>query len=353
MAGATIKGVAVRGVVCAVPGEPVSVYESGRAFATADIDQVAKTVGLKETYRAAPGQTAGDLCLAAAEALLADLGWERESVDGLILVTQNPDHFSPATACIVHGKLGLADRCVAFDVGMGCSGYVYGLWMSSQFVAAGTCKRILLLAGDTPSQAISSEDKSVAMLFGDAGSATALEFDADAPDMAFVLGTDGTGAQNLVIPAGGFRERPHPSHHERVACEDGSRRSPFELQMDGLAIFNFTLKRVPALVRDTLAQAGWDADAADAYLFHQANGFILGKIAKKLGLDPDRVPVNIDRYGNTSMASVPLLIVDDVADRVRSPEGVRVVMAGFGVGYSWAGAAVTLQGLESARLVHV
>jgi 3-oxoacyl-[acyl-carrier-protein] synthase-3 len=309
MAGATIKGVAVRGVVCAVPGEPVSVYESGRAFATADIDQVAKTVGLKETYRAAPGQTAGDLCLAAAEALLADLGWERESVDGLILVTQNPDHFSPATACIVHGKLGLADRCVAFDVGMGCSGYVYGLWMSSQFVAAGTCKRILLLAGDTPSQAISSEDKSVAMLFGDAGSAT--------------------------------------------ACEDGSRRSPFELQMDGLAIFNFTLKRVPALVRDTLAQAGWDADAADAYLFHQANGFILGKIAKKLGLDPDRVPVNIDRYGNTSMASVPLLIVDDVADRVRSPEGVRVVMAGFGVGYSWAGAALTLQGLESARLVHV
>ena len=351
MAGATIKGVAVRGVVCAVPGEPVSVYESGRAFATADIDQVAKTVGLKETYRAAPGQTAGDLCLAAAEALLEDLGWERDSVDGLILVTQNPDHFSPATACIVHGKLGLADRCVAFDVGMGCSGYVYGLWMSSQFVAAGTCKRILLLAGDTPTQAISSEDKSVAMLFGDAGSATALEFDADAPDMSFVLGTDGTGAQNLVIPAGGFRERPHPSHHERVVCEDGSRRSPFELQMDGLAIFNFTLKRVPALVRDTLAQAGWDG--AEAYLFHQANGFILGKIAKKLGLDPDRVPVNIDRYGNTSMASVPLLVVDDVADRVRSPEGVRVVMAGFGVGYSWAGAAVTLQGLGSARLVHV
>jgi 3-oxoacyl-[acyl-carrier-protein] synthase-3 len=353
MAGATIKGVAVRGVVCAVPGEPVSVYESGRAFATADIDQVAKTVGLKETYRAAPGQTAGDLCLAAAEALLADLGWERDSVDGIILVTQNPDHFSPATACIVHGKLGLPDHAVAFDVGMGCSGYVYGLWMSSQFVAAGTCKRLLLLAGDTPSQAISSEDKSVAMLFGDAGSATALEFDAGAPDMAFVLGTDGTGAQNLVIPAGGFRQRAEPSHHERVVCDDGIRRSPLELQMDGLAIFNFTLKRVPTLVRDTLAQAGWESSDPDAYLFHQANGFILGKIAKKLGLDPERVPVNIDRYGNTSMASVPLLLVDDVADRVRAPGGARVLMAGFGVGYSWAGAAVTLRGLESARLVHV
>jgi 3-oxoacyl-[acyl-carrier-protein] synthase-3 len=249
--------------------------------------------------------------------------------------------------------LGLPDRCIAFDVGMGCSGYVYGLWMASQFVAAGTCKRFLLLAGDTPTQAISSEDKSVAMLFGDAGSATALEFDAAAPDMAFVLGTDGTGAQNLVIPAGGFRQRPHPSHHERVACDDGSRRSPLELQMDGLAIFNFTLKRVPALVRDTLAQAGWETADADAYLFHQANGFILGKIAKKLGLDPERVPLNIDRYGNTSMASVPLLLVDDVADRVQSPEGARVLMAGFGVGYSWAGAALTLRGLESARLVHV
>lgn len=343
----------MRGVVCAVPGEPVSVYESGRAFTTADIDQVAKTVGLKETYRAAPGQTAGDLCVAAAEALLADIGWERDSIDGVILVTQNPDHFSPATACIAHGKLGLPDRAVAFDVGMGCSGYVYGLWMSAQFVAAGTCKRILLLAGDTPSQAISSEDKSVAMLFGDAGSATAIEFDPSAPDMSFVLGTDGTGAQNLVIPAGGFRQRPHPSHHERAAGEDGARRSPLELYMDGLAIFNFTLKRVPALVRDTLAQAGWQTGEVDGFLFHQANGFILGKIAKKLGLDPERVPVNIDRYGNTSMASVPLLLADDVAERVQGSEPVRLLLAGFGVGYSWAGAAVTLGGLGAARLVHV
>lgn len=353
MAGTTIQGVAFRGVVCAVPGEPVSVYDSGRAFATAEVDQVAKTVGLRETYRVPPGQTAGDLCIAAAEALFADLGWERESIDGVILVTQNPDHFSPATACIAHGKLGLSDRALAFDVGMGCSGYVYGLWMSAQFIAGRTCRRILLLAGDTPTQAISSEDKSVAMLFGDAGSATALEFDAHAPDMAFVLGTDGTGAENLVIPAGGFRTRPDPSHHERVAAEDGSKRSPLDLYMDGLAVFNFTLKRVPALVRDTLARAGWDAGEVDGFLFHQANGFILGKIAKKLGLDPARVPINIERYGNTSMASVPLLLADDLADRVRADEESRLLMAGFGVGYSWAGAAVRLRGLGAARLIHV
>lgn len=353
MAGVTIEGVALRGVVCAVPGEPVSVYESGRAFTTAEVDQVAKTVGLRETYRTAPGQTAGDLCVAAAEALLEDLGWERESVDGVILVTQNPDHFSPATACIAHGKLGLSDRALAFDVGQGCSGYVYGLWMSAQFIAGGTCRRILLLAGDTPSQAISAEDKSVAMLFGDAGSATAIEFDASAPDMSFVLGTDGSGAQNLVVPAGAFRQRPGPTHHERVAGEDGGRRSPLELYMDGLAIFNFTLKRVPALVRDTLARAGWSAEDVDAFLFHQANGFILAKIAKKLGLDPARVPINIERYGNTSMASVPLLLVDDMADRVREDRPARLLLAGFGVGYSWAGAAVTLGGLASARLIHV
>lgn len=353
MAGTTIQGVAVRGVVCAVPGEPVSVYESGSAFSAAEIDQVAKTVGLRQTYRVPAGQTAGDLCIAAAEALLEDLGWDRASIDGVVLVTQNPDHFLPATACIAHGRLGLPDRAMAFDVGMGCSGYVYGLWMSAQFVSAGTCKRILLLAGDTPSQVISPEDKSVAMLFGDAGSATALEFDASAPPMSFVLGTDGSGAKNLVVPTGAFRQRPNPSHHERIADEDGSRRSPLELYMDGLAVFNFTLKRVPALVRDTIAQAGWDAAAIDAYLFHQANGFILGKIAKKLGLDEARVPVNIDRYGNTSMASIPLLMVDDLAARLTRPDATRVLMAAFGVGYSWAGAAVTLSGLHAARLVQL
>jgi 3-oxoacyl-[acyl-carrier-protein] synthase-3 len=349
----TLNSVGVRGIVCAVPGEPVAVEASGNAFTANEVAQIAKTVGLRQTYRSAPGQTAGDLCTEAAGALLADLGWEPASVDGIILVTQNPDHFSPATACIAHGRLGLADHCLAFDVGMGCSGYVYGMLIAGQFIASGACKRVLLLAGDTPSQAISPEDKSVAMLFGDAGTATALEYDPSADAMAFVLGTDGTGADNLVIPAGGFRERPNARCFDREADEDGNRRSSLELKMNGLAVFAFTLQRVPPLVTATLAARGWEKDDVDAFLFHQANGFMLTKIGKKLGLPPDRTPTNIDRYGNTSMGSIPLLLADDLAARLRSGEPVRTLMAGFGVGYSWAGLATTLRGLESARVIHV
>lgn len=345
-------GVAIRGVVCAVPGEPVPVRDIGSHFPAAEVEQISRTVGLGTVHRVKPGQTAGDLAVQAAERLMEKLGWDRTSVDGIIMVTQTPDHLCPATACIAQARLGLSSTCLAFDVNQGCSGYVYGLYMASQFVQSGGCRRFLMLAGDTSSIGISSEDRSVALLFGDAGTATALELDESAPPISFVLGTDGTGACNLIAPAGGWRRRPTPEALERVEAEDGNRRAPFELYMDGLAVFNFTLQRVPPLVKQILELQGWPREDVQAYAFHQANGFILNLMTKKLKVRADQVPINIGRYGNTSMSSIPLLLADDLRELVTAELPAKVVLAGFGIGYSWAAAALEMK-LQAAEVIRV
>lgn len=353
MASTTLAGAAMRGIVCAVPGDPIDVATLGTAFDAADVEKIKTTVGLARLHRVRPGQTAGDLCAAAARELLDRLGWDPQSVDGLLMVTQNPDHFAPATACVIHGKLGLSTRCLAFDVGMGCSGYVYGSFLATQLVASGACRRVVLLAGDTSSVVASPRDRSVGLLFGDAGSATAFEASPDAAPASFVLATDGTGAEQLMIPAGAYRHRPTTEAYERREAEAGNHRAATDLYMDGLAVFNFTLQRVPQLVRETAALQGWEPADVDAVLFHQANRFILQTLAKKLKLDMARVPVNIDKYGNTSVATIALLLGDAIADRLTTAERSRVLMAGFGVGLSWAGAALTIGRLEVATTIAV
>jgi len=340
-----LNNVAVRGVVAALPGDPMSIRDVESTLTPEEMDKVSATVGLKSLHRTTESQTAGDLCTLAARRLLEGLGWDPASDDGIFLVTQTPDHFLPATACIVHRELGLSDHCLAFDIALGCSGYVYGLWTAAQFVFTGSCKRVLLLAGDTISKLISPRDRSVSVLFGDAGSATALEFDPAASAMALVGGSDGSGAENLCVPAGAFRNPPSAETSADCTDEQGNTRSQQNLSMDGLAIFNFTLQRVPPLVNAVTQLRGWQIPEVDLYVFHQANGFILKKMAKKLNIRDEQAPVNIEKYGNTSMTSMPLVIADAAAERLRSPKPVKTVMAGFGVGYSWAALATEISNL--------
>lgn len=339
--GYALSGVALRGVVCAVPGKPVPNAVIAQTLGDQAVADVVKMVGVETRHWAAPDQTSADLCAAAAERLLDKLGWTPDSVDALIFVTQTPDHPLPASACLLHGRLKLATDCQAFDVNLGCSGYVYGLWLAGSLIQSG-CKRVLLLAGETSSRLVDPSDRGTAVLFGDAGSASGLEHDPDAPPIRIRLGTDGAGAGALMVPQGGYR----PVDPDRAFTLD-----PTRLHMDGGEVFTFTLREVPKLVADTLADAGATGETVDAYLLHQANRFMLRHIGKKIGAaEPERLPINIDRYGNTSSATIPLLLADDMAERVKAGP-TRLMLVGFGVGLSWGAALAEFGPLACAEVI--
>jgi len=340
MATCTVSGVRLAGIASAVPERARTLADEAPTFGKDEVAKIAENIGVKERPAAFDGMCTSDLCFAAAGRLLADLVWARDSVDALIFVSQTPDYRLPATSCTLQQRLRLSKRCAAFDIGLGCSGHVYALWIASSLIAAGGAKRALVLTGDTSTYFCSPRDRSVALLFGDAGTATAVEADPSAGPMHFVLGTDGAGRDNLIVPAGGFR-RPHtPDTAARRAGDDGNSRSAEDLFMNGAEIFTFTLREVPPLINAVLQDANWTKEDVDAYVFHQANQFMLQHLAKRLKLPKEKFVLAMEEFGNTSSASIPLAM----SARLAGPLGerpCRAVLAGFGVGYSWAAVALT------------
>lgn len=329
----------IAGVVTAVPDHIGDIAPYAAQFGSTDVATIQESTGIAQRCVAPPGMCASDLCAAAANNLLAELAWAPESVDALIFVSQTPDFILPATACMLHGRLGLASSCAAFDVNLGCSGYVYGLWLACQMVQCGGARRVLLLVGDTGTRLVSPQDRAVALLFGDAGSATAIEESPEATPVFFDLGTDGSRYRALMIPAGGCRQ---PSSEEtRVRTERGASnvRSDEDILMDGAEIFTFTLRVVPRQVQSVLDQAGWSAAEVDAFVFHQANRFMLQHLAKKMKVPAGKMPLSLELFGNTSSASIPLTLSYSLAERLRTGR-VRLAMAGFGVGLSMGAAAL-------------
>lgn len=337
------RGVRIRGVASAVPDRVVSFAEVAAVFGEAETEKIASTTGIRERRMAPAGICTSDLCIAAADELLARTGVARDSIDALILVTQTPDYVLPATACSLHGRMGLATGCAAFDVNLGCSGYTYGLWMAAHLLAGGGSSRVIVLAGDTITRSVNPLDRSARPLFGDAGTATIVEADPAASDIRFVFGTDGTGQNDLYIPAGGFR-LPHAAApcDVRIGDDGNPRRLP-DLHMDGSAVFVFTLDRVVPLIREAIRDASWEVSDVDAAVFHQANEFMLRHIAKAVKLPWEKVPCSLARFGNTSSASIPLTMTTALARNGVIPSA-KLLLAGFGVGLSWCSA--TLHGPE-------
>lgn len=270
--------------------------------------------------------------------LLEGLNWSPESVDALIFVSQTPDYRLPATACTLHSDLGLSRATIAFDINLGCSGYPYALWLGMTMVQTGAAKRVLLAVGDTVSKMVDPTDRSTALLFGDAGTMTAIEISSEG-EAFFVLGTDGAGSKNLIVPAGAFRD------YSRCGDLRLAEKNPNSLYMDGGEIFNFTLRSVPALVAYLEEMTKLQNEAYDFLLFHQANLFMLKHLAKKLKIPIEKMPINIDEYGNTSCASIPLLMTTRLKDHLtRAP--LQIGMFGFGVGYSWGAASLRIGPLK-------
>jgi len=330
-----IEGFRVAGISTCVPPRVVDNMEYGKDFGATEVRKVVAMAGVQYRHVVDQGVTAADLSFEAAAALLERLGWGRDSVTGLILVTQSPDYFLPSSSCMVHKWLGLSDECATFDVGLGCSGYPYGLYLAASMLRSGGHRRILMLHGETPSRFPSPDDHATTLLFGDLGSATALELSDEAAPGFFCLRTDGQGYDGLIIRGGGFRDRA-PTE-QRDLC----------LHMDGAAIFNFTIKRVPQLIHDTLQYAGLSIEDIDWYLFHQSNRFIMKHLAKKCGLPEQRVPFVLDRFGNSGGPSVALALTQGTGNEQRHS---RVMLLGYGVGLSWGSAVATLD--PGAVLLH-
>jgi len=326
----------VAGVSTCVPPRIFDNLERAKDFGEIEVRKVVAMAGVRCRRLVAPGVTATDLCFEAAVALLDKLGWERESISGLILVTQSPDYLLPSSSCMAHKWLGLSSDCAAFDVGLGCSSYPYGLYLASTMLQAGGQRRMLLLNGETPSLFTDPDDHATTLLFGDAGSATALEFDDQAAPAWFSLHTDGSGFDGLIVRGGGFRDR-YPA----------APRDNF-LSMDGAAVFNFTIKRVPTLIRDALEYAGLDALDIETYLFHQSNQFMMKHLIKKAGLPLERVPLILDRFGNCGGPSVPLALTQGRGD-APPPQGL-IMALGYGVGLSWGAAVFNLA--ANAPILH-
>lgn len=335
MSRSSIPGFRVAGVATCVPAQVENNLADDLGFDPEEVRKVVQMAGVRERRVAPSGVTSADLCFEAAEDLLQRLGWERDSVSGLIFVTQSPDYFLPSTSCVLQQWLGLPDGCAAFDVGLGCSGYPYGLYLAAAMLRAGGHRRILMLHGETPTRFVAADDQATRLLFSDAGSATALELD-EGGGGHFVLHTDGSGQAGLIIRGGAFRDRQPADPRD------------LWLRMDGAGIFNFTIKRVPPLIRDALELAGRSVEQIDAYLFHQSNRFIMKHLMKKCGLPEARVPMTIEDNGNCGGPSVAVTLTRCLPAQ-REAE-LQLMMLGYGVGLSW-GAAVL--GLDTrAELLH-
>lgn len=326
LARAKIDGFRVAGVSTCVPRECVDNLAQADRFGEDEVRKVVSMAGVRQRRIASPGTTSADLCFEASASLLDSLSWARETVSALIFVTQSPDYFLPSSSCLLHKWLRLSDDCAAFDVGLGCSGYPYGLYVAAAMLKSGGHRRILLLHGETPSRFTHVDDHATTLLFGDAGSATALEL-SEGEGASFCLHTDGSGFDGLIMRGGGFRDR-NPQDPRDLA-----------LSMDGAAIFNFTIKRVPALIEEALAFAGLTTTDVDQFVFHQSNRFIMKHLAKKSGLDEGKVPFTIEDTANCGGPSVAVTLTRSWK-RASRPQ--RVMLLGYGVGLSWASATLSL-----------
>lgn len=293
------------------------------------------TTGIERHRIASPSICSSDLCVTAAEKLITELHWNKSEIDAVVFVSQTPDYILPPTSALIQAKLGLNESCYALDISLGCSGWVYALSVIAALMENGSIRKGLLLAGDTILKLCSPDDKSTYPLFGDAGTATALEYKTEeCSSMNFCLNTDGNGYKTIIVHDGGYRNPINENSLSRITYENDIIRNRINLELDGMNVFSFGISKAPQCVKSLLNYSNIDKDSIDYYIFHQANLFMNEKIRKKLNLEPEKVPYSLQEFGNTSCASIPLTLVTRLASQLREKK-LKLLGCGFGVGLSW------------------
>lgn len=334
MARWNIKNVALRGVAGTVPDNKVDSHDF-EFFTQEEADTFINTVGIQNRYVASEGVCASDLCYDAGVRLLEALGWERDSVDVLVFESVTGDYKTPPTAGILQDRLGLPTSTFVLDVPMGCCGCMYAMTVAGSLLSSGSVRRALLLVGDTATRMGSPYDKSRVPLFGDCGVALALEYDERVEDIVVEFNTLGSGYQALMTPHGGYR---HPVTEESFKYEDfgnGIVRAPKDALINGMDVFAFAISRPPVSVKKLMEDYGIDKDRdVDYFLIHQANKLIVDRIVKKLKLPLEKVPYNLQEYGNLGGSSIPMLMVTNIAEDMRNRK-LSLLLSSFGLGLTW------------------
>ena len=304
------------------------------------IDKMSKTTGIRTRRVATEDEYTSGLAVSAAGKLFARHDIDPTDIDYLILCTQSPDYFLPTTACIVHAEIGMRLDAGAVDVTLGCSGFIYALGLAKGLIESGQVRNVLVITAESFSKFVNPNDKATRPIFGDAATATLVLSDPNHDGLTgIVLGTDGRGGPGLVVPNGGLRDAEEFSPNSSVEAR-GLQSNGYDMYMDGLEIFNFTIRVVPGCVDEVLRKAALTMSDVDLFVFHQANGYLIEHLRKKLEIPTEKFVVSMEDYGNTGSSTIPIALTDAVAAG-RVHKGDKIMLVGFGVGLSWGGVLVT------------
>ena len=344
--------VGIKGLAACVPANKIVNRQYTQTFSKEEAESIVEKTGIEERRFALPSTTASDLCFEAADNLLNELNVDRSYVDVVLFVTQTADYRMPASAIILQDRLGLSKDTLAFDINIGCSGYVYGLSVAFMYAQQKHIRKVLLLDGETRSRVYSPKDRKTAFLFGDGGTATLIENDAAFGQSSFLMGSDGSRQDLIKMDAGGYRNLSSPETlSEKVVDEYGNIRSEEHGYMNGSDVFSFVLREIPRNFKSLLAYSKYDKEMLDKFFFHQANKYMNDYLGKKLKVPAEKAPQSLQKYGNTSSVSIPLNIVDHYGGQHIIDE--KWLLSGFGVGMSWASTILPARDIKVLPIIEL
>lgn len=335
------KNIRIRAISTALPNKIVKLSEYAKDFGKETVDKIIKLTGITEIRVSDDKTTSSDLCISAAQNIFRELEINPSSIDGVVFITQTPDYKVPHTSAIIQDRLGIPKESIVFDINYGCSGYAYGLFQAFLLVESGYCRNVLLCVGDTTTKYIHPEDRSNRMMAGDAGSATLISYEENASNSVFNFFSDGSGAEFLMMPAGGCR-MPHKDGVTDIVeyDADGNGMTLENIHMNGIEITTFALREVKKAIKNIMNEVGWNKDDVDLFALHQANNFIVHQVSRQLKVSSELVPVGIQKTGNSAATTIPVMLCNLFPGVNYNLK--QVVVCGFGVGLSCCAGTIDL-----------